>query len=175
MEASVDNPFFLHIGNKVLLMYDPHHLLKNVRNNLKKTGFDKDSQSVEWRCIDELYALGSRNSVRMAQKLTQKHIDLPAFAALRVNYATQVFSNYVAACISTLITMKVLLEEANEAALFLERMDRLFSCLNSKTLHITQQMRHELSETSGHTEFFHSPIDWLVSPKSGNCLAYQDG
>ena len=36
----VDKPYFVHDGRKVFAMYDPSHLLKNIRNNLKKHGFE---------------------------------------------------------------------------------------------------------------------------------------
>ena len=34
--ATVEEPFFIHQGQKIYLLYDPPHLIKNVRNNLKK-------------------------------------------------------------------------------------------------------------------------------------------
>ena len=35
-DVSVDKPYFSYSGNKVYVIYDPPHLIKNVRNNLKK-------------------------------------------------------------------------------------------------------------------------------------------
>ena len=31
---------FKHLGNIIHIVYDPPHLLKNIRNNLKKSGFN---------------------------------------------------------------------------------------------------------------------------------------
>ena len=38
--VSERNPFFMHEGQKVLVMMDPPHLIKSVRNNLKKYDFE---------------------------------------------------------------------------------------------------------------------------------------
>ena len=35
--ATVIKPYFEHQGNRIFFMYDPPHLLKNIRNNMKKT------------------------------------------------------------------------------------------------------------------------------------------
>ena len=34
---TIANPFFMEDSEKIFAMYDPPHLVKNVRNNLKKT------------------------------------------------------------------------------------------------------------------------------------------
>ena len=38
-EVTVDKPYFFYSGNKVYVIYDPPHLIKNVRNTLKKLAF----------------------------------------------------------------------------------------------------------------------------------------
>ena len=50
-----------------------------------------------WKHIEDFYDLDSRSPIRMAPKLTRKHIDLPAFTNMRVKLATQVLSHSVAA------------------------------------------------------------------------------
>ena len=44
LKATADEPFFLWKSKKIHVLPDPPHLLKNIRNNLKKTGF-----CCEWR------------------------------------------------------------------------------------------------------------------------------
>lgn len=36
LACSLDKPFFYHNGSKILVAFDPPHLMKNTRNNLKK-------------------------------------------------------------------------------------------------------------------------------------------
>lgn len=124
-------PYFCHNQNKIYVLYDPPHLLKNTRNNLKKTGYLVNEHDIEWGYIEEFFHLDSKNSVRMAPKLTRKHLRLSGFSALRVRLATQVLSHSVAAGISTMVTLQALPEEATHTALFVERMDQLFNAFNS--------------------------------------------
>ena len=77
-------------------MYDPPHLLKNVRNNLKKHGYTIGDSDITWDHIVEFYEKDSSKPVRTAPKLTKTHIDMPPFSALRVCLAAQVLSHSVA-------------------------------------------------------------------------------
>lgn len=49
-------------------MYDPPQLLKNVRSNLKKSGFIVNNTEVKWCYIEQLYEDDKKNPVRMAPK-----------------------------------------------------------------------------------------------------------
>ena len=40
--VTIDNPFFRHDNSQIFVMYDPPHLVKSVRNNLKNSGFNVD-------------------------------------------------------------------------------------------------------------------------------------
>lgn len=94
--ATADKPFFSHNNSKIYVLFDPPHLLKNVRNNLKKHGFEVGENDILWEHIVDFYTLDSSKPVRLAPKLTKKHIELPPFAPLRVNLAAQVLSHSVA-------------------------------------------------------------------------------
>ena len=49
-------------------------------------------------------------------------------------------------------------------------MDQLFNAFNSKTITSTGQMRHAVSETSGHTDFLKGMLTWLKGIKTkGTC------
>ena len=39
LDVTVETPFFCHGDNKVFVLFDPPHLLKSVRNNLKNHDF----------------------------------------------------------------------------------------------------------------------------------------
>ena len=161
---------------KIHVIYDPPHLLKNIRNNMKNNGFVVNNVPVLWSHIEELYRFDTKNSVRLVPKLTDKLIYLPPFSALRVRFATQVLSHSVAAGLSVLIQLHVLPEVANETASFVEEFDKLFNSFNSKNLKSKQPMGHALSERSGHRQFLLETLQWLEtvqpnSPRSLPCLS----
>lgn len=84
-------------------MYDPPHLLKNIRNNLKKSGFSCNGVESSWSYKESLFLFDRKNRYRMAPKLIYRHIYLPSFASLRVRFAAQFLSHTVAAGLSTLV------------------------------------------------------------------------
>ena len=106
--VTVEEPFFIHEERKVFCMYDPPHLLKNIRNNFKKHGFTIDNKDISWSHIQEFFKLDSSKAIRLAPRLTKAHIDLPPFAPLRVYLACQVLSHSVAAGISAMVQWEIL-------------------------------------------------------------------
>ena len=70
-------------------------------------------------------------SIRMAPKLTDRHIILPPFSAMHVNLAAQTLSHSVAAGINTLCTLNYLPDDASVTAEFIETFDQLFNTFNS--------------------------------------------
>ena len=115
-----DHPFITYKDKKIHVFFDPPHLLKNTRNNLKKTGFrmgdGEHARDIHWSFIEELYALDSENGIKLAPKLTAKHIKLPGFSALRVNLAAQVLSHSVASALAVLVRFGKLPAEALETS-----------------------------------------------------------
>ena len=97
---------------KIYCMYDPPHLLKSVRNNLKKHGFVTDGHEVKWQYIASFFQYDSKLPLRMAPKLTSKHIELPPFSAMRVPLAAQVLSHTVASGILTYTSLGKLPSDA---------------------------------------------------------------
>ena len=62
-------------------------------------------------------------SIRMAPKLTDRHIILPSFSAMCINLAAQTLSHSVAAGINTLCTLNYLPVDASVTAEFIETFD----------------------------------------------------
>ncbi|GFN89953.1 transposable element p transposase [Plakobranchus ocellatus] len=89
----------MHNSTQYFVIYDPPHLIKSIRNNLHKSGLKCGTSEVSWKYVEAFYAHDCKLPIRMAPKLTDKHIKLPPFAALRVKLATQVMSHSVAAVI----------------------------------------------------------------------------
>ena len=46
--VSVEKPYIIHAGQKIHVVYDPPHLLKNMRNNLKKHNFKHGDDKIDW-------------------------------------------------------------------------------------------------------------------------------
>ena len=68
-------------------------------------------------------------SIRMAPKLTDRHIILPPFSAMHVNLVAQTLSHSVATGINTLCTLNYLPDDASVTAEFIETFDQLFNTL----------------------------------------------
>lgn len=166
LKATVDKPYFEASGTKIYVLYDPPHLIKNVRNNFKKHGFTVDGELIQWEYVKDFFLMDSSMKIRMAPKLTSRHINLPPFAPLRVKLATQVLSHSVAAGISTLCSLGGLPSDADHTAEFIETMDRLFNCFNSSGLRSTAKMRYAISEKSEHKTFLLECLNWLAGVKS---------
>ncbi|KAK7457998.1 hypothetical protein BaRGS_00039119 [Batillaria attramentaria] len=166
-----EEPFFVFNGKKVFVMFDPPHLLKNVRNNLKNTGFTVEDEEVSWEHVVEFYKFDKMNPVRMAPRLRERHISLPAFSTLRVRYAAQVLSHSVAAGMSSLVQLQVLPHDALATAAFIERFDQLFNAFNSSNLKSKQVMGHAMSLNSGHIEFLQDTLAWLETVKTKSSRA----
>ncbi|XP_025107337.1 uncharacterized protein LOC112572044 [Pomacea canaliculata] len=169
---SESHPFLLHNNGKIFFMYDPPHLLKNICNNLKKHGFLVNGSLCSWEHVENFFKFDKQNSVRMAPKLTEKHMILPPFSKMNVSLAAQVLSHSVAAGISTLVQFGTLPDAAKQTALFIERFDQLFNAFNSSRLSSGRQMGHAMSRSSGHKEFLCDTLQWLrtVETPSSNAL-----
>jgi len=77
--APVSKPYFMRNNNRAIVFYDPSHLLKNTRNNLKRSGFKVGESNVLWQHIVSSYRSDSVLPIRMATKLTSEHVDFPVF------------------------------------------------------------------------------------------------
>jgi len=69
---------------------------------------------------------------RLAPKLTEIHINPGPFQKMKVKYASQIFSNTVAAGMKCCVQGGTLPSTANATITFIEHMDKLFDLLNSK-------------------------------------------
>ena len=152
---TVEKPFAELQGKQVMFMYDPPHLIKSIRNNLVKHNFHVSGNTVSWKYISDFYGFDSKLPSRMAPKLTKKHIELPAFSAMRVCLATQALSHTVAAGISTYVALGQLPDEALHTAEFLEAVDGLFDCFNSRNLKENKALRRPLTDGSQSSHLTH--------------------
>ena len=143
--VTTDAPFFFHENTKIFAMYDPPHLIKNIRNNLHKHGLELDGKKLLWSHIKEFYNADTAYPVRIAPKLKKKHVYLPPFTALSVCLATQVLSHTVASGMKIMSQWGVISEEAKNTADFIENMDKLFNTFNSKVVNTVVELGDQLN------------------------------
>jgi hypothetical protein len=153
--VSVDKPFADVCGTKVVFMFDSPHLLKNVRNNLLKHDFIIGDNRVSWKYIAGFYESDSKRSIRMAPRLTKKHLELPPFAAMRVCLAAQVMSHTVAAGICTCVDMGKMPDEAMHTANFIKLVDGLFDSFNSRLCFDKKVLRRAICSKSDSSHWPH--------------------
>ena len=159
--VTVDSPYTLVAGNRILVMYDPPHLIKSVRNNLHKSGYEVNGKAIEWAYIAKLFYTDSKHNVQLAPKLTKKHIQLPPFAKLRVCFATQVLSHSVAAGISFMCYTGQVDANAKHTAEFIDKFDKLFDVFNSSQLNNACSYKRALLPNKRKTQFLNEMSVWL--------------
>ena len=153
LNVTVEQPYFRHGDDTVIVMYDPPHLVKNIRNNLKNNGFVVDGNSVSWDHLEAFYEADSKFTERFARKLTAKHLQLPAFTSMKVRYAAQILSESAADGIKVMCQLKILPEECLHTAKFCQIFDNLFNVFNSRTIKSSKPFMHALRKTSNHWAF----------------------
>ncbi|XP_041449670.1 uncharacterized protein LOC121404395 [Drosophila obscura] len=88
---------------------------------------------------------------KLCPKLTSKHIYPNSFEKMKVKYATQVFSHTVSSAIKTLIesgNFDDCRDVAYSTAIFLERVNKMFDCLNSNNLSDKNPMKSALQKNN---------------------------
>ncbi|XP_030228789.1 uncharacterized protein LOC115555886 [Gadus morhua] len=133
---------------RVPVIFDVPHLLKSIRNNLFKHALQTQGKTVLWKHISQFYELDKLHTIRMAPKLTDKHILLPAFSKMRVSLAAQVFSHTVSAGISAMVTLQRLPAEAKDTADCVAKLNHLFDVLNSRSVKDSNPWRRPLGSVN---------------------------
>ncbi|XP_065653052.1 uncharacterized protein LOC136080364 [Hydra vulgaris] len=127
------------------VFFDPPHLVKSIRNNLRRHNIDFNGEIVSWQHIQSLYNLDKINSVRLVPKLTDRHLDPGPLLSMKVKLATQVFSYQVASALYCYSNTNLLPLSVLPTARFVERMDTLFDILNSYKLYADKPGRCALT------------------------------
>ena len=95
--VSKESPFFIHerTNLKIFVMFDPPHLIKCTRNNLKNYDIKlSNGQFAKWEHIEKLWKIDSSNILKMVPKLKAAHIFLPL--GKKMSFVSN--SNIVAFC-----------------------------------------------------------------------------
>jgi hypothetical protein len=105
--GTIDKPNFIFQGEdglkKNYMMYDPPQLIKSVRNTLRICNSIEylGGKRASWEFIEQFYNSDKTKSLRIASKLTDKHLNPNNWERMRVSLAVQVLSESVAVGIST--------------------------------------------------------------------------
>ena len=150
----------------MFVFYDPPHLLKNVRNNLKRADLKVGDNMVSWQHKVDFYNIDKGQMIQLAPKVTDKHIQLPPFSAMWVNLAAQILSHSVAAGISFLVKVKELQDNVMSTASFLEHFHALFKTFNSKTLKSLQRHGNAFNDSSHHHALLEQSLKFLDDIKT---------
>jgi hypothetical protein len=129
---SKNSPYFPNPSHdkNIHVIFDPPHLVKSIRNNLRRHDININGEIVSWQHIQSLYNLDKINSVRLVPKLTDRHLDPGPLLSMKVKLATQVFSYQVASALNCCSKANLLPLSVIPTARFVERMDTIFDILN---------------------------------------------
>ena len=128
--ASDSKPFFMFNDNKIFCLFDPPHLLKNLRRNLMKYDLQTSKGLVSFKHIEDFYNIDQKLLVRCAPKLTDAHITASGLNSMKVSLAAQLFSRTVAAGMNMCIMSKLLMPEAAPTVEFVLKFNNLFDSMN---------------------------------------------
>lgn len=165
LNISVETPFIERYNRKIFFNYDPPHLMKCLRNTFKNRELKIDNKNVAWGAIVELYDKEKDKPCKSAPKLSYRHINPNCFDLMNVSLATQIFSHTVSAALlaGRLANCDPLTHPDSIAtANFLQKINDLFDCLNSRTSHDRNPFRRPLSENNIKViEYLQDCLPWI--------------
>lgn len=134
--GSNTKPFFYHPSDrnhKVYVVFDPCHMLKNIRNCLGdlKILKDHDNNFIKWEYIENLAALQESEGLRLGNRLRNLHVNYRKIV-MKVYLAAQTLSSSVADAIEFCDEVLQLPEFKGSAPTvrFIRAVDRIFDFLN---------------------------------------------
>lgn len=144
-------------------IFDTPHLLKTARNNLRKRNLKIGDQTNQWSYIRRLHESSHFLKMKLVPKLTDRHVHDTPFGNMKVKFAAQVFSSPVAVAIFTFVALNIFPGDAVFTAEFLERMDKLFDCLNSNAVQAdeSRKLRYALTGSCEHHDFLRPCLSWI--------------
>ena len=111
--------------------------MKSIRNNLYNNGFIFKGNNISFEHIRKLYYIKQDDTLEIAGRLTDKHVNLNTFSKMKVNYAVQALSQSVASGIRAVVLLSNKLpKEAVYTADFCQFFNDLFDIFNSQGKYI---------------------------------------
>ncbi|XP_049516658.1 uncharacterized protein LOC119437561 isoform X2 [Dermacentor silvarum] len=164
---TIEKPFFEVLGERVYFIFDVPHLIKTTRNNIQAHELLIGNEVVNWSHVEHLYKSTHELRLRLAPKLTERHIYQKPFSNMKVSRAVQVLSSSVSIAIMTLVYVNELPSSAIATANFCERMDKLFDALNSSSpKKYSQKLRYAIKKGQNElVKFLREQLLWIASWK----------
>lgn len=108
---SEDVKIFEINGQNIVHIYDSPHLLKGIRNNLlgKHLVWNKNGKSytAKWDHIISVYKIDNASgNLRLLPRLTDSHVIPEKLKKMKVSYAAQIFSHFVASVMQLLSSLR---------------------------------------------------------------------
>ena len=152
-------PFIILGDNIIYMIHDICHIIKLMRNHIKKHGFfvhglqddapqpdnvpqpssdEVGGEYASWKYLVQFYEIDSSSENRLAPRLQKYHLEVPDLAKMKVKLATQLLSHSVFAGIKTLVELKKMPAEAMGTANFAKVCNDMFDFLNISQQHDPQ-------------------------------------
>ncbi|XP_035209311.1 uncharacterized protein LOC118183814 [Stegodyphus dumicola] len=158
-------PFFYFNGQKVFCLFDPPHLLKNLRRSLMKYDLQTNKGLVSFKHIRDFYTVDQTLLVRCAPKITDAHIYVAGMNSMKVALAAQVFSHTVAAGMNMCVLSGLIEASAAPTVEFIQEIDNLFDSMNGirKNPLRGKQLHCAVTEGSEHVKFWTNMLSFIDS------------
>lgn len=160
-----EKPVFSVNNCNILWFYDAPHLLKSVRNNLRKYDVKVGDKVVSWRYVKQFYLRDKEQGIRLAPKLSDHHIEKRGYSDMKVKFAAQIFSHTVAAGVYTHASLGFLPNVAVYTGELIQNVDKLFDSFNSSAVHHYKESRKAFAASSSHSTFLVEMKNYLSSWK----------
>ncbi|GBP73926.1 Transposable element P transposase [Eumeta japonica] len=164
--TSVERPYFFVNGSKIHIIFDAPHLMQLVCNNFMKYDVQFHDDSVaKLEHIVQFYNKDKTKTLRLAPKLTDKHISPANFEEMEVFFATQLLSRSVATGISSYVSFNVIEKSGNDTAQFVLMMNDLFDVLNSSIHHHSYRYKRAFCGNRNQIDFLNRMLVFIQSLK----------
>ena len=174
-----EKPWFIHNGEKVFFIYDPPHLIKCTRNNLKNHNIVINGSTIAWKFIYQFYKRDICDEIRLAPKLTPKHMIENNFQKMKVCLAAQIFSRSVAAGMYLHVMLGALPPDALPTIKFIENIDKLFDCFNSVSENCPNKYKRYMTDYTPHIEYLNDMKQyiksWIIGENPTNNFPFHTG
>ncbi|XP_035205421.1 uncharacterized protein LOC118180426, partial [Stegodyphus dumicola] len=158
-------PFFDFNGQTIYCLFDPPHLLKNLRRNLMKYDLQTSKGFVSFKYIRDFHEVDKTLLIRCAPKMTDAHLNTMGLNSMKVALAAQVFSHTVAAGMNLCILSGLIEASAAPTVEFILKIDNLFDSMNGtrKNPLRGKQLHCAVKEGSAHINFWKEMIAYVES------------
>ncbi|XP_063623639.1 uncharacterized protein LOC134804659 [Cydia splendana] len=160
---------------KLMVIFDPPHLIKGLRNNFLNKDISFEGKLSTWRDIVDVYETDCNNmETRMLHKLNDQHVIPEKIKKMKVKNCVKVFSYTLSSALSYTANfshyadgrpVSETLRNTAETVLFF---DKLFDSINGSATYSQKkgkELRCAVTEKSKHHEFWPESIEKLEKIK----------